>query len=63
MFQKNPLLIFSRPVTYFGSPQDFEMEIEEIENGKDLLQLGLETDLLYPLQQRIGLFILWSDFE
>ncbi len=62
MQQKNPLLIFSRPVTFFGSHQNFEDEIEEIDNGNDLLRLGLQTDLLFPLQQNIGLFIQWSDF-
>lgn len=62
MQHKNPAVIFSRPLTYFGSPQNFEDAIDEIENEQDFLRLGLESDLFYPFQQNIGLFLLWSDF-
>lgn len=62
MLQKNPLLIFSRPLTYYGSPQNFQEEFDEIEEQETILHLGLETDLLFPFQQDIGLFLHWYDF-
>ena len=61
MLHKNPLLVFSRPLTYFGSSQPFQDEIDEIENEDDLLRLGLEINLLSPFQQHIGLFLHWSE--
>lgn len=61
MLQKNPLLIFSRPLTYFGSPHNFQDEVEEIEEQETFLQLGLETDLQFSFHQDIGLFLLWFE--
>ena len=61
MQHKNPVLVFSRPLTYFGTQQTVEDAIDEIETEQDFLRLGLETDLLFPFQQNIGLFIHWSD--
>ena len=62
MNSKAPLLIFSRPITYFGTSQNWESEIDNIESGTDLFRIGLENDLLFPFQQSIGLFLYWSDF-
>jgi hypothetical protein len=59
---KAPLLVFSRPITYFGaSQQHWENEIDDIECGADLFRIGLENDLLFPFQQHIGLFLYWSE--
>ncbi len=63
MLQKNPLLVFSRPLTYFGSSQPFQDEVDDVDTQYDLMRLGLETDLLSPFQQSIGLFLHWSDIE
>lgn len=61
MQAKVPLVIFSRPITYFGVSQNWEMEIDDIECGADLFRIGLENDLLFPFQQNIGLFLHWSE--
>ncbi|HSX26671.1 MAG TPA: hypothetical protein VLE89_06665 [Chlamydiales bacterium] len=61
MQQENPPLIFSQPLTFYGSQQNFEDEIDEIEDEKDFLRFGLQTHLLFPFQQNIGLFLHWSD--
>ncbi|HLB53033.1 MAG: hypothetical protein A3E80_02500 [Chlamydiae bacterium RIFCSPHIGHO2_12_FULL_49_9] len=61
MLQKNPLLIFSRPLTYFGSYEQVESEIagEEL-HFADFWQMTLDSDFIFPVQN-IGLFIHWSD--
>lgn len=61
MQSKVPLLIFSRPITYFGVSQNGEPDIDDIECGADLFRIGLENDLLFPFQQNIGLFLHWSE--
>lgn len=63
MQSKVPLVIFSRPITYFGASQNWEAEIDDIEFGSDLVRIGLENDLLFPFQQNIGLFLHWSEFS
>lgn len=61
MQSRVPLVIFSRPITYFGVSQNWETEIDDIQNGTDLFRIGLENDLLFPFQQNIGLFLHWSE--
>lgn len=63
MQPKVPLVLFSKPITYFGaSEQHWDVEIDDIECGADLFRIGLENDLLFPFQQNIGLFLHWSEF-
>lgn len=64
MMEKIPMIIFSRPLTYFGSPQNIEKELDEFDEEEiEFMRFGPEMDLLYPFQQNIGLFIHWSDFS
>jgi hypothetical protein len=63
MRQKNHLLIFSRPLTFFGTSQNLDEEIDDMEEQKDFLRLGLEANLLLPFQFNIGLFLYWDEGE
>ncbi len=63
MQSKVPLLIFFKPVIYFGTSETWETDIDDIECGADLFRVGLENDLLFPFQQNIGLFLYWSELS
>jgi hypothetical protein len=63
MLQKNHHFLF--PETYFGSFADFEDELfgdeEDLVQTSDPWILNLETDTHRLFQQKIGLFIHWTD--
>lgn len=54
---------FCRPMTYFGSyPNVQEEDLDEEEwNFATSWQMSLDTDLLFSLQQKTGIFIHWCE--
>jgi hypothetical protein len=57
---------FSRPLTFYGSCENIEEELFEDEwNEEDLFadpwRIALETELLFSLRQKIGIFIHWCE--
>lgn len=56
---------FSRPLIFFGSPQNIDEDMEEDEewNFSDPWSLFLQTNLSTNQQRRIGLFIHWTDLN
>ena len=65
MLQENSF--FSRPLTFFGSPQNIEEEENEETseewNFSEPWRISIRSDLSIYQQPRIGLFIHWSDLS
>lgn len=62
MLQKPISPLFCKPTTYFGIYQNVEEEMngEEL-NLSDPWSIALEKELLFSLQQKIGIYIHWRE--
>ena len=68
MLQQTPYLLFTRPLTFFGTFKQFESEMyqeEEFDVEEFSQQFGCigDANQVTAFDQKIGLFIHWFDLK
>ncbi len=61
MIQQDPYFFFSRPMTYYGSFQQLEDDIDSEEELMDPAPFILNLYAKHPEEQTIGLFLHWLE--
>jgi hypothetical protein len=61
MIQQDPYFFFSRPMTYYGSFQQLEDEIDQDEESTDPSSFILNVYMKHPEEQTIGLYLHWLE--
>lgn len=64
MFHKNSEFFFSKPLTFFGSFEQFDEESEDGEEISDTcFPCVLDIHPQHPAKQTTGLYLHWLEFD